>query len=168
MDNDAILYSVNTIAAYRVQSTYYNDMHYVWCSTKYDFGRFQPASSNPLTIAQMYLQDVFSQDRHSAIIKQNRNGIKRGAMFKRREGIIDEHAESEILKFIKCAGLEFFLPLLYVIPYAKVASICEPVPPHEKAAYHSIEYRIKNLPRNAFELVDLGRTVPTIFGGEIH
>lgn len=166
MAEEMLLYSVNTVLAFRIQRTYYNNIHFVWCTNKYNHGLRQPASSNPLLIAQMFIQDVYSKDKHSAIIKQNREGLKRGAMFKRRDGAIDEETEAEIITLVNAAEFDQFLPLLYVIPYSTVSSLCELVPKREKASYDSIEYRIRNLPRNAFDLVDLGRTLPTILGGE--
>ena len=88
-------------------------------------------------------------------------------MFKRKNGVIDEETESEIIALVNAAEFDQFLPLLYVIPYSGVSSLCECVPRREKASYNSIEYRIQNLPRSAFDLLDLGRTLPTILGGEL-
>lgn len=167
MSKEVLLYSINTVLAFRIQCTYYDNIHFVWCTDKYDHGTRQPASSNPLSIAQSFIQDVYSKDKHSAIIRQNREGLKRGAMFKRKNGVIDEETESEIIALVNAAEFDQFLPLLYVIPYSGVSSLCECVPRREKASYNSIEYRIQNLPRSAFDLLDLGRTLPTILGGEL-
>ena len=93
MSETMLLYSINTVLAFRIQRTYYDNIHFVWCTDKYDHGFWQPASSNPLSIAQTFIQDVYSRDQHSALIKQNRDGIKRGAMLKRKAGIIDEETD---------------------------------------------------------------------------
>ncbi len=156
---EKLLFSVNTVLAFQIQRTYYDNIHYVWCTTNYDFGVKQPASSNPLTIAQNYFRDVFTKDRHSAIIAQNRSGIKRGAMEKRKIGVIDKETESKILTIVKKADYDSFLPLLYVIPYSNVKKMCVKAPQKEKAAPHSVEFLIRELPRNAFDLVDLRKTV---------
>ena len=120
-----------------------------------------------MSIATTYLRDVLSQDHHSAIIKQNREGIKRGAMFKRRMSIITEDEESEIISLVNHADLSFFMPILYIIPYEDVRDICNPVDNSKKASIHSIEFIIEELPRERFEIVDLGKTVPIEVGGDI-
>lgn len=165
MPEAMFLYSINTVLAFRIQRTYYNNIHFVWCTNKYDHGFWQPASSNPLSIAQMFIQDVYSRDQHSAVIKQNRDGLKRGAMLKRKEGIIDEETENEIISLVNAADFNQFLPLLYVIPFSNVSTLCESVPKQERASYDSVEYRIRNLKRSDFDLIDLGRTLPAILGG---
>lgn len=157
---EMLLYSINTTLAFQIQRTFYNNIHFVWCTAKYDRGWRQPASSNPLSIARCYLRDIYSGDNHSSIVMQNRQGLKRGAMVKRRMGIIDEVAESEIITMADMAPLSAFLPLLYIIPFAPVAALCEKVPEKRKASPDSIEYLISELPRNCFDIVDIGRTVP--------
>ena len=163
---DKILFPVNTVLAYRISSTHYNDCHFVWCSDKFDYGVCQPASSNPLTIAQRYLQDVYSKDEHSAIIRQNREGLKRGAALKRKSGIISRETEKKIIAVVDNADFKFFLPLLYVIPYNNVATICREATPEKKARADSTEYIIEMLPRHCFEVVNLGRAF-SVLGGDI-
>lgn len=166
MNKRKILFSVNTVLAYRISSTYYNNLHFVWCSDKYDYGMLQPSSSNPLTIVQRYLQDVYSRDDHSAIIKQNKEGLIRGAAIKRANGVVTEEVEKKIITIVNNADFEFFMPLLYVIPYNNVATICQPVSAEKKARFDSTEYIIEMLPRQSFEVINIGKTVSG-FGGEV-
>lgn len=165
-DENGFLFSINTVLAFQIQRTYYNNIHYVWCAEKYNHGIYQPPSSNPLTIAQTLIQDVCARDAHSEAILRNRRGLKRGAVVKREAGIIDEETERKIITIVDFADFEKFLPLLYIIPKAKVKSICKKVPVEDRAAYHSVEYLISHLPRSAFELIDLGRTLPASLIGE--
>lgn len=162
-----LLYSINTEIAFRIQRTYYNNKHYVWCTNRYNHGISQPASSNPMSIATSFLRDIISRDNHSAIIKQNRDGLKRGAMLKRQSHIITEEQEAEIITLVNQADFDQFLPLLYVIPFEGVKTICEEVDSGRKAASHSVEYIIQELPRSSFEIVEIGKTVPIEIGVDL-
>ncbi|MBP1920287.1 hypothetical protein [Youngiibacter multivorans] len=156
-DKSHFLYSVNSQLAYKISQKYYNMFHYVWCSTKFDFGYDQPASSNPMTIAKDFLRDIRTMDRHSSIINNNKIGILRGAKYKREENIISSEQEEEIIAIVNAAKFENFLPIVYVIPYELVKDSITSVETKDKAADHSIEYKIETLNREQFDKIDLDK-----------
>lgn len=161
---EKILFSVNTVLAYRIAKTYFKNVHFVWCAGKYEYDNTQPASSNPIKVVQRYFEDVVSQDEHSALIRQNREGIIRGAMEKRRAGVITEDEEKLIVAMVKRASFDSFLPLLYVIPSNSVSDICAEVPISKKASPPSVEYLIEELPRESFEIINISKTVLSLGG----
>ena len=92
-----VLYSTNTRLAHMIAKSYYADLHYVWCSpfagSFNAFDRIEPPSSSPLKIYRSLHDDVSGADLHSDKIRQNRNGLIRGASTKRQAGVIDEATE---------------------------------------------------------------------------
>ena len=62
MGNPLILYSVNTVLAYEVNTTYYNDTHFVWCAPYFDCRKTprnyknNPPTSNPCEFYKLLLR----------------------------------------------------------------------------------------------------------------
>ncbi|GAB3791791.1 hypothetical protein GCM10028819_00810 [Spirosoma humi] len=159
MSKILIYYSVNTRLAYEINEKYYNNMHYVWCSPFFhEVG--QPASSNPKEIYKELRRDVESEDEHSAKIRQNVSGIRRGARFKHDNRLISFTQFEEIKAMVNRSWqrkiFSDFTPFIYIIPHnAHIETILKPVGLKDKASIRSIEYQIKELPRDLFDVISV-------------
>lgn len=155
------LYSTNTKLANFLSKEYYGGKHYVWCSPVFDPSIFSPLdsyhkippSSSPLDIYRTFKKDVLGNDLHSAKIEANKSGLRKGAGFALEAGIIDDNELSIILHLIDCADLDFFNPILYIIPLSLVQKKLEEVPVDERANPFGQEYRITELIEGEFEVI---------------
>ena len=157
-----LLYSTNTWLAFIVAETYYNGVHYVWCTPRFGDRSVPndivlPPSSRPYEIYRRLHEEVHSGDRHSPKVRENKAGILRGAASKRAAGVINEQQESDIASIVERAELADFRPLLYQIPYGPVSALLREVPISKKAHPLSKEYKIEELPRKYFEPIEFPR-----------
>ena len=151
-EKNPILYSVGTYLAYIISRRYYGNVHYVWCTTKFnDLG--QPPTLNPCKICRGYLEQIVTGDRHARVIGNNITGILTGAEKKFNVGIIDKGEYNAIKDMVSTADYELFLPVLYIIDGRKVKSKCKGGPEADKASDNSVEYVIENLEENEFETI---------------
>jgi hypothetical protein len=159
MSAPLILYSTNTLLAYRINQIYYRERHFVWCNPYFSASApsidvQMPPSSTPSDICRSLFGDVSQEDVHSLKIQSNRDGIRKGASSKRNADQITEEQFREIDQIVSAAKLADFRPLLYVIPYHLVAEQARPVPPADRAHPFSQEYIIKDLPRPSFDVLE--------------
>jgi hypothetical protein len=156
-----LLYSTNTLLAFRIAEKYYGQRHYVWCTPCYSASAspiaspFCPPTSAPRDIYFSLLKEVLAADRHSTKIRQNRLGLTNGARQKRLQGVITEDQFKEINALIKKAEISDFRPLLYVIPYSLVQTRLKDIPEGKRASSFSAEYLIEELPRDSFDVLEL-------------
>ena len=68
ISKNPFLYSVGTELAYKIAKRYYNNIHYVWCTTEFNSLK-QPPTSNPATICKRYLEQITTGDRHTKEIE---------------------------------------------------------------------------------------------------
>lgn len=160
MDPPLILYSTNTLLAYSIAERFYRGVHYAWCSPMYDGTRSAahiniPPSSSPAEIYRAYAEDARRGDRHSGAFEHNRKGVLSGAEAKLASGIVTQAIRDEIIQIARSAHPNDFRPVLYIIPYDRVADRGLEVPVHERAHPLSVEYRIMDLPRNCFDMIEL-------------
>jgi hypothetical protein len=161
MEDPLLLYSTNTLLAYRIGQRYYGAEHYVWCTPHFDprsQARLEatvPPSSSPAEIYRGLYEDVQRGDLHSDKIEDNRAGIIRGAKFKQASGLISAEQATEILKIADAAVCPDFRPLLYVIPHSLVKAILREVPLERRASLLSEEFVIDRLPRRFFDVLEL-------------
>lgn len=101
------LYSAGTQLAYKLAKRYYNNTHFVWCSTKFNMLQ-QPPTSNPATICKRYLEQITTGDRHSVEIKNNIAGILKGAKAKLNSGVIGKREFNKIRNIVAAADYEAF------------------------------------------------------------
>ena len=160
-----ILFSVGTFFSYRIAKRYYHNVHYVWCAFHFD-DKEQPPTSNPLTIAKRYIEQVTGGDRHTAEIDANKVGILKGADIKHNAGIITKKQLKEIKQLVALADYEQFLPVLYVIKSERVQKRCEEVDISKRASDRSAEYIISDLQEDEFEIVDLRKLLDGIVSPE--
>lgn len=159
MKKPRILYSTNTVLAYRISVRYYGDLHYVWCTP--DFG--SPDSPNDLTDNPPTSQalhrynslksEVTGGDLHGSYIHMNKVGIMKGAEIKYSKGKIDQKQRDEILYIVDKSPINEFLPKVYLIVYDEVKNLLVPVEVAERARPTSEEYVIEELPGYMFDFI---------------
>lgn len=146
------LFSAGTLLAYKIAKTYYNDVHYVWCTTEFH-SLSQAVTSNPLSICKRLLEITTTGDRHAKEINDNKAGILIGANEKLKTGIITSDQYKTINEYVSCASYDAFLPVLYIIDSRKVKTKCIEVLPKEKASDISVEYKITELHNDDFQII---------------
>jgi hypothetical protein len=160
MADPLLLYSTNTWLAYTIAQRFYDHTHYVWCAPFFD-ARSVPAvdfttppSSSPAEIYAGLQQDARRGDRHSRLIEENRDGIRRGIAFRLEENVISEAQRTEVTKIVETAHPADFRPLLYVMPFAAVGALVREAPVEERAHPLSVEFVIQRLPRHLFDILE--------------
>jgi len=160
-----LFYSTNTEIAYRINENYYNGKHYVWCSPVFNpsiLDRYStyskiPRSSNPHEIYCDLRKDVIQGDRDSPKIKLNKLGLKKGASAQLRRGVITQEQFGSITDLIKRATIKDFSPYIYLIRADLVAPArIEQVSVNKTANPLGIEFRIMDLDRSEFEIIEVG------------
>jgi len=160
--DNLLYYSTNTYLAYIINETFYNGMHYVWCSPvfdsstleKYDVRKNIPPTSNPSKIYLALKSEVDEQDYHSAKISSNKKGIKAGASIMLKNGKITDQEFGVIVDMVDKSSIRDFRPLIYLIPKEIVGERLEQVPVDQRANPLSVEYRILDLYNNEFEIIE--------------
>jgi hypothetical protein len=162
MPSPIALYSTYTWLAFTINQQYYGGDHYVWCTPHFEPGSpflsspsAVPPTSSPKMIYTSLFEEVTAGDRHSAKVAQNRLGIQRGADVQFRKGTISTAVRDEILSIVDAAEVRDFRPLLFVIPFAPVASLLVQVPIKARAHPLAEEYILSNLPRAAFDVLEI-------------
>lgn len=157
-----LLYSANTWLAYSIAERFYGGIHYAWCSPVYD-GTTAPAhvnippSSSPAEIYRVFAEDSRRGEWHSDAITRNRAGIKGGAQAKLEAGAIHEGAYLRITQILDRSTPRDYRPVLFVMPFDRVADAAQEVSVGDLAHPLSLEYKIERLPRESFDMVQLRR-----------
>jgi hypothetical protein len=160
MAGDLLLYSTNTFLAFKIAEQFYGDLHYVWCSPDFSSANVpslaysNPPSSSPRDIYERLHEDVTRGDKHSAKVLANRTGIQNGATQKANLGVITDKQKREIYSIANQASIQFFKPLLFVIPLSSVGHLIQLVPVRKRANPLSREYIVEQLPRACFHVLD--------------
>mgnify|MGYP003298382734 CR=1 FL=1 len=148
------LFSIGTEFSYLIDKRYYDNIHYVWCTTRFH-DKSQPVTSNPQSICKRYLEQLLSGDRHTKEINDNKAGVLRGAQAKLDAGIIDKEQYEEICQLVNLAMYDAFFPVLYIIDVKKVGSKrCIEVETSYKASDASVEYKIVDLHDGEYEIIN--------------
>lgn len=162
MSNNLFYYSTNTYLSYYLSKTFYDNTFFVWCSPVFDPRGLEknhpyskiPQSSSPNAIYRQLKSDVETFDCHSSKVNENKAGLKRGAMIAWKDQVITDDELSIIQDTIDSAVITDFKPLLYIIPKSLVQPKVELVPVKERANPLSVEYRIRDLKLNEFEILE--------------
>lgn len=149
---DLLLYSTNTELAYKIAKEYYGSIFYVWCTDAFD-AALQPGTSNPRTLCSRYLDQILKCDKHAVEIKQNKSGILKGALEKLKQGVITDEQYTEISARVAYAEMTEFYPVVFLIDRRSVKGRLEIVEPKDAASSHSVEYILKDLKWNEFEMI---------------
>lgn len=160
MKDPLILYSTNTWLAYAIAERYYGGVHFAWCSPVYDGTRADPhvnipPSSSPADLYRLLRQEVERGEQHSAVLKDKRDGLLRGAGARRAEGMIGDAEWDAINETVETSSLQDFRPVLYLIPYDRVRDVVAEASVKERAHPFSIEYKVNPLPRECFDVLEL-------------
>jgi hypothetical protein len=158
-----LLYSANPWIKYVIQDNYRGGRHYVWCSdhadsrilNKYSLGANVPSSSNPIEIYQGLKAAVSSRDRHNSKIVEVKATYQ--ALLLPQwiaDGTLGEFERDEILYLLENAEIDYWRPVLYLIPRSSVEKRLEPVPASKRAGI-GMEYIISDLHSDEFEFVEV-------------
>jgi hypothetical protein len=153
-----VLYSTCTKLAYLIAEQYYSGLHYVWCAPAPVSDRFRlsnPASSDPLSIYWRFHHDIKTHDMHSASVRDNKQGILKGAVARHSQGLITDEEKIEIETIVQHSAISDFMPLLFIIPFAIVHSVTTRAPVLSRARSSSQEYIINRLQRTQFDVLEL-------------
>ncbi|HEU4562921.1 MAG TPA: hypothetical protein VFS20_34135 [Longimicrobium sp.] len=159
MERPLLLYSTNTLIAYAIAERFYRGVHYAWCSPVFDGTTTAahiniPPTSTPAEIYRNLWEEVRRGELHSAMIKSNRYGIRGGANAKLAVGLINEAQRKEIYDMTRRCTARDFRPVLYIIPYDRVAHLVSDVPVELRAHPLSPEYRVEALPRDCIDMIE--------------
>ncbi len=156
-----ILYSVNCYLKYHIQEKYRGGVHYVWVSESYDSrsrvapvtGPQPPPTSNPKDIYERLKLAVDEADEHDYKIIEQKGAIIARAIGWEAKGEISTSDKDEIVYIAENGPFKQWRPLIYVIPFAPVASRIETVPRGSRAGLGP-EYRIADLRRSEFDIIE--------------
>jgi hypothetical protein len=132
MPEPLVLYSANTLLAYRINEHFYGQSHFVWCSPFFSAPAASidvqmPPSSTPCDICRTYLNDTARRDWHSIKLRDHRNGLKQGMDAKLADCVITNEQYRELDEIVSRSSFDDFRPLLYIIPFAGVRKLAETV-----------------------------------------
>ena len=157
-----VFYSTNAWLKFYVSQNYGKRLHYVWCSDAFDPPRnrvegasYAAPSSSPVGIYRRLLEDWKGEDGGSLKIAQQRQSLITLASKWRREGDIDEKGFQNIAYLVKHSNLNYWRPLIYVIPQHAVAPArVREVPQKDWANKLFPEYIISDLVRSEFDVLE--------------
>lgn len=133
----------------------------MWCSPefegaklgKYSIGSYQPPSSDPATIYRQLKAAIRSPDQHDPKIASQKSTISGLAIKLAADGQILESERDEIVAMLSKASITDWRPLIFVIPYERVASRVKIVPVADRASIEP-EYIISDLADDEFRIIE--------------
>lgn len=158
-----LLYSTNPKIKLLINELYRNDTHYVWCGDCYDSKKssafssssLAAPSSDPFAIYCQLRSDVKAADRHSAKIQAQKLSLTALAAEWLAAGEITKEQAEDMTYLVSNADFSYWVPLLYVIPTAKVADRLHTVAANQRASLAVAEYIISDLHRSEFDILEL-------------
>jgi hypothetical protein len=162
MQPPLLLYSTNTHIGYAIAERFYGGVHYAWCSPVFDGTTAAahiniPPTSSLAGIYRNLWEETSRGEQHSASIPRVSDGIEKGADAKLAAGVIDARQFDEIIEIVQRASVREFRPVLYIIPYDRVAHLVADVPVALRAHPLSVELKVEALPRDCFDVIELWR-----------
>ncbi|MBC6606964.1 hypothetical protein H8B13_09055 [Hymenobacter sp. BT188] len=166
MKEPLVYYSTNTHLSHFISERYYGGIHFAWCSPvfdpsilgPYDIYKRIPVSSSPKYIYYLFIEDLKSQDFHSASIERNKNGLKNGALQKLKEKVINIDDFNVINEIINLSTIQDYKPLVYIIPATLIKDKLVKVSVDKQANPLSTEYVVSNLESNDFEIIEISKS----------
>lgn len=160
-----IYYSTCSTLAFFITTSFYNNMHFVWCAPVFnpksldtnDLRSKIPPSSSPYYIYWQYKEAVVSNDLHSKLIEDNKDGIMKGATIRFGKQEITQSEFTRITEMVEQATIQEFEPKIYVIPADKVASKLILVSVEKSANPLSTEYKIEDLTIGEFDIIEVAK-----------
>lgn len=120
---------------------------------RYAIGAGQPASSDPATIYRQLHQAVRTADAGDAKIASQKKVLRSLAVKWAKDRDISDVTRQEIVAMVGKAAIIDWRPLVYVIPFARVAARVQLVP-RERRASHEPEYVIPDLADGEFHIIE--------------
>jgi hypothetical protein len=162
-----LLYLANPWFATEIASRYRGGNYFAWVCEYFDTnhapagsaGALIAPSSNPRKIYDDLLQEHNAEEEHSRIIKDHKKTFRRLAKQWLADGVIGQDQYDEIVASVNATSWRIWKPVLYIIPRAAIdPSRIQEVQRKDRAGYGP-EYRIIDLKRHEFDIVDLSGLV---------
>lgn len=155
-----LLWSAGSLVRYKVNQRYFGH-HFVWCSPAFEaaalsrnsIGSQIAASSDPATLYRRLHADVTSRDRHSNEIIRQKQSIKAAALRHMANNHISAERAAEVATFVDVADSSDWRPVIYVIPFDRVASRVQVVPINDCASLEP-EFIVPDLVDGEFEVIE--------------
>ena len=159
MDDSQLLFSTNTYLGLYIAQKFYHGKHYLWFASSFNDPK-QPKTSDPLCRCQMMLKTVATKDTHDEFLEGIREGMERGVQTKLKEGCITEDTSLKIRKLIDVSRKEdeirtWCMPVVLVTTWGLVKEYEKKLSADKKASSTSVEILCNNVPREAFDLINL-------------
>lgn len=159
MDDLQVLFSTNTYLGLYIAKKFYRDKHYLWFAASFNDPR-QPKTSDPLCRCQMMLKTVATKDTHDEFMRGIREGMEYGVQVKLKEGCITEDTSLKIRKLIDASREEerirdWCMPVILVTTWGRIKEYEQELTADKKASSTSVEILCNNVPREAFDLINL-------------
>lgn len=156
------LYSTNPFMKAYINEEFRGDIHYVWCSVYFDpesfarhsAGSLLPTSSNPAAIYRDPKNATDSEDKGCLKILSQKKSFIDLAIKWEEAGEITTKQKEEIVYLIGLWNFKMWRPVLYIIPKHLISSERLEVVPIEERAGVGKEFRIKDLKRSEFDLIE--------------
>lgn len=153
-NENLLYYSVNTKLAYLINQKYYKEQHYLWCAPFFDEPTINIKTSNPRDLYCTLKKIIEDENITHNKIASTKVGLMKGAMEKYNQKSITSKEFDEIKQLVNKAKLEYFEPLLYIIPenddtkkiFIEESNIV-------RSGVFSVEYVVENLPRDTFHVI---------------
>jgi hypothetical protein len=98
---------------------------------------------------------------HSTSVRDNKQGILKGAVARHVAGIITNDEKIEIETMVQHAAISDFMPLLLIIPFTVVRALASRAPVLSRARASSQEYIIDRLQRHQFDVLEIHNGRPS-------
>lgn len=170
-----IFFSTQTRLAMLINSVYYNERSFVWCTPFFDgvlpMGGSMPQTSSPLRLARSWAAIAAGGDvgpmpsvpekfrpkgaKVPGAVQSHRAGLKTGVTAKRKGNVINDETRDQLVEVIDHMQAAMFSPLLLLIPGSVVAERATASSPLHHSHNVSIETCITDLAPGEFECFDL-------------
>ena len=161
-DKDApvLLWSAGNRVTHYISENFFGQ-HYVWCSPTFDAsavergktGYAQPPSSDPVSIYRDLFEGVRRNDAHHHLVERHKAKLQAVALDRHIAKQLTAGGAREVISYLENSTIKDWVPLVYVIPLAPVASRVLTVPRTERASW-SPEYVIQDLLSTEFSVIE--------------
>ena len=148
-----LFYSTQTQLAYFISKAYFGGKFYVHVAEEFA-PQTNPGSSSPASLYQHFKDIAERDDRGDPQMRRIKQRLKEVALEKRQAKELSTAEYRALTWEIENAAPRQFAPVLYLIPKSEIkGKQLGRLPPELCANPHSIEYTIKNLLENQFEVM---------------
>ena len=159
LDETQLLFSTNTYLGLYIAQRFYKKNHYLWFTTAFH-NVSQPKTSDPLCRCQMLLDTIATKDTHDEFLEKIRIGMERGVQSNLKASIITEEESLQIRALIDLSRQElsirdWCMPIVIVTTWSKVKPYNVKLSSDKMASSSSIELLCQNVPRSAFDVINL-------------